>query len=93
MTMSITIQRNIHFERRGRGSRKDVCEGKPPAVAAPLPGRVPRLARFMALAIRFDQLIRAGQVPACCPGSHHSIRRPSPGKKLWSRLRNGRSRI
>lgn len=62
MTMPITIQRNIHFERRGRGYRKEVHAGEPPAVAVPLPGRVPRLARFMALAIRFDSLIRTGQV-------------------------------
>jgi hypothetical protein len=36
--------------------------GEQPAPAAREPGRVPRVARLMALAIRFDQLIRAGVV-------------------------------
>lgn len=62
MTMPITIQRNIHFERRGRGFRKEVRLGEQPPDVSPVPGRVPRLAKFMALAIRFDQLVRTGQV-------------------------------
>jgi hypothetical protein len=61
MTQSITIEAQIHFERRGRGSRKNVCHGEQP-IAMPVLGRVPRVARFMALAIRFDQLIRTGEV-------------------------------
>ncbi|QDU76938.1 hypothetical protein Pan97_39950 [Bremerella volcania] len=61
MTRPITIESQIHFERRGRGSRKEVREGDAPT--PPLhSGRVPRVARFMALAIRFDDLIRAGEV-------------------------------
>lgn len=55
----ITIQRKVHF-RQGRRSRKELRDGK--AVAAPVSGRVPRVARLMALAIRFDQLIRDGTV-------------------------------
>src|SRR5687767_13266276 len=61
MTKPITIECSIHFERRGRGSRKEMRPGEQP-VAPPAPGRVPRVARFMALAIRFDQLIRVGGV-------------------------------
>ena len=61
MIRPITIESKIHFERRGRGSRKNVRSGDAPA---PLPqiGRVPRVARFMALAIRFDDLVRTGVV-------------------------------
>ena len=62
MTRPITIECNIHFQRRGRGSRKEIRQGEAPIPTPCLPGRVPRVARFMALAISFDQLIRAGDV-------------------------------
>jgi hypothetical protein len=52
MTRPLTIETSIHFERRGRGSRKEMREGESPA-AAP---------RFMALAIRFDDLLASGAV-------------------------------
>ena len=55
----ITIERKVHFQ-RGRRSRKELRQGEAtPAVPA---GRVPRVSRLMALAIRFDQLIRDGVV-------------------------------
>ena len=62
MTSPITIECNIHFKRRGRGARKTVREGKASAPSPCPSGRVPRVARFMALAIRFDELIRSGEV-------------------------------
>ncbi len=62
MTRPITIETNIHFERCGRGRRKALRQGELPAAVERPSGRVPRVARFMALAIRFDQLIRDGQV-------------------------------
>jgi len=62
MIKPITLECHIHFRRRGRGSRKEICRGESPAAAQRVPGRVPRIARFMALAIRFEQLIRAGEV-------------------------------
>jgi len=62
MTRPITIESQIHFERRGRGSRKNVRKGDAPTTTPRAPGRVPRVARFMALAIRFDELIQAGGV-------------------------------
>jgi hypothetical protein len=62
MTRPLTIETSIHFERRGRGSRKEMREGESPAAAPRLPGRVPRVARFMALAIRFDDLLASGAV-------------------------------
>jgi hypothetical protein len=57
MTAVVTIEREIHFHRRGQGSRKELRDG--PAPERPVePGRVPRIARLMALAIRFDRLLR-----------------------------------
>jgi hypothetical protein len=58
--MSVTIEADIHFRRRGKGKQKIAVAGKPVA-DRPL-GRVPRISRLMALAIRFDELIRTGQV-------------------------------
>jgi hypothetical protein len=57
----MTITRTIHFgERRGR--RKVIVQGPAPAPVAQPCGRVPRLARLMALAIRLDGLVRNGEV-------------------------------
>lgn len=54
----LTVSGAIHFTRRGRGGRKELGTGPAPA---PLPvGRVPRVARLMALALRFEGLIRDG---------------------------------
>ena len=55
----ITIQRKVHFS-RGRRARKELRHGDA-TTAAPV-GRVPRVARLMALAIRFDALLRDGIV-------------------------------
>jgi hypothetical protein len=55
----LTVLGSIHHVRRGRGGRKELLAGTTPAIPA---GRVPRVARLMALAIRFDGLIRAGGV-------------------------------
>jgi len=52
----ITIQRKVRLG-RGRRVRKRTAESESPA------GRIPRVARLMALAIRFDQLIRDSVVP------------------------------
>ena len=59
MNNGITIERKFHL-RNGRRSRKELRNCDP----SPLPtnGRVPRVSRLMALAIRFDQLIRDGVV-------------------------------
>lgn len=55
----ITIERKVHFG-PGRRARKELRAGEaPPAAPA---GRVPRVARLMALALRFDRLIRDGVV-------------------------------
>ncbi len=62
MTIPITIESTIHFKQSSRGARKRIHEGEAPAPTLRPSGRIPRVARFMALAIRFDQLIREGHV-------------------------------
>ena len=52
---TLTIERPITFATGLRGRRQGLRPEAPP-------GTVPRLARLMALAIRFDKLIRAGEV-------------------------------
>jgi hypothetical protein len=60
MTSTFTIQTKIRFK-RGRGGRIHLESGDapPPPVES---GRVPRVARMLALAIRFQRLIREGVV-------------------------------
>ena len=55
----ITIHRKVHF-RQGRRGRKELKQGE--SASSTSGGRVPRVSRLMALAIRFDQLIRDGAV-------------------------------
>src|ERR1700687_2228453 len=59
MTSIFTVECCVQFAGRGRGSRKRPPSDRDSAAEA---GRVPRVAGRMALAIRFDQLIRAGEV-------------------------------
>jgi len=54
MTSSLTIECCVNFSRRGRGSRRRPDQG----TAA----RVPRISKLTALAIRFGELIRSGEV-------------------------------
>jgi len=57
MTPAFTIECRVHFTSRGRGSRK-----RPPSGRGSEAGRVPRVSRLMALAMRLEELIRSGQV-------------------------------
>jgi len=64
--MSLTVERRFHLSnqpgRRG-GYRRVVREGVELAVVAPpAPGRIPRISKLMALAIRCEQLLRSGAV-------------------------------
>jgi len=59
MTQKLTVNRPFHI-RQGRHGRKELRQGE--ATPSPPPGRVPRVARLMALAIRFEQLLRDGVV-------------------------------
>jgi hypothetical protein len=56
---ALTIECAVHFEHHGRG-RKDLAVGAAPPELPP--GRVPRVARLLALAHRLDRLLRAGVV-------------------------------
>jgi len=54
-----TVTREIHFARKTR--RKVIKPGPPPEPTTPQ-GRVPRVSKLMALAIRFDQMLTHGHV-------------------------------
>jgi len=59
MNTELTITCPVHFQ-RGRRSRKELRRGAAPA---PRPeGRIPRISRLMALALRLDRLIREGEI-------------------------------
>jgi hypothetical protein len=47
---------------QGRGSRKDLQPGPAPERPVLPVGRVPRVARLMALAIRLDKLVQDGEI-------------------------------
>jgi hypothetical protein len=56
----LTVECSIHVERRGKGARKLLEAGEAPPT--PPPGRVPRVSRLMALALKFDAMVAAGEV-------------------------------
>ena len=58
MNESFKVTRKFHVARRHHG-RKQLHSGSSPEILA---GRIPRIARLMALAIRCDQLIRDGVI-------------------------------
>jgi hypothetical protein len=58
MTSAFTIECRIEFKHRGRGSRKRPRSDRESSAEA---GRVPRISRLMALALRLEELIRSGQ--------------------------------
>jgi hypothetical protein len=57
----LTIEREVHFQ-RGRRSRKGIEDGPPPEASTTPAGTIPRISRLMALALRFDRLIKAGEI-------------------------------
>jgi hypothetical protein len=59
MSLAMTIEVPVPFHRCDRGCRQ---ERRSEAEAALPAGRVPRVARLMALALRLDELVRTGQV-------------------------------
>jgi len=61
MIKPLTVETDFHFERRGRGCRRVLESGTDPAADRPV-GRLARVTRLMALAIRFGKLIQAGEV-------------------------------
>lgn len=55
------IEFKVHFQASRRGKKRAVV-GERPVNVAPPPGNLPRVTRLVALAIRFEQLIRDGEV-------------------------------
>src|SRR5258708_33666992 len=64
MNETRTVQGAVHFEREARG-RKRVEPGAEQPTAALPPGRSPRLARFLALALRLEAQLRQGVLKDC----------------------------
>jgi hypothetical protein len=56
-----TVELRVHLRRGRRGTRR-LRTGAESASSPPEPGNVPRISRLMALAIRFDGLVRSGAV-------------------------------
>jgi hypothetical protein len=61
MNQPLTIERTIHFGRQAHGRRR-LHAGPPPEPVVREPGRVPRVARLMALALRLDERLRRGEI-------------------------------
>jgi hypothetical protein len=62
MTRALTIEGNLKFERRSMGAKRGV-KAEPSAPPKPVPlGRIPRISKLMALAIRWEGLIASGAV-------------------------------
>jgi hypothetical protein len=59
MNQPLTIQRTVQFRRQAHGRRRLDPESQPVTATRP-PGRVPRVSRLMALAIRFEYQVRTG---------------------------------
>ena len=55
----LTVECELHFDRRGKGARKELAPGPVPE---PPPGRIPRVARLLALAHRLEAMVRSGEV-------------------------------
>ena len=58
---NLTVTRKIHFSMRNKG-RREIKPGPQPVPDRVPAGSVPRVSRLMALAIRFDGLIRSGAI-------------------------------
>jgi len=62
MRTTWTIERQVHFRHAGHGQGKQVHEGPAPEEPNVPLGRVPRVTKLMALALRFDELVRTGAI-------------------------------
>ena len=63
MNQLISVDFHFSIKARGRGAKKQLVEGKgEPGESKKTMGRIPRISRYMALAIHFEDLIRQGIV-------------------------------
>ena len=58
---TMTVEIDVQFD-RGRRGRKRATTGAPPAPPSATPGRLPRVTKLMALAIRFERLVQTGEI-------------------------------
>ena len=68
MSEPMTLQCRFHVDRRARGC-KQLHAGEAPAPAC-APGRVPRVAKLLALAHRFEAMLREGVVKSYAELAH-----------------------
>ena len=61
MTVPLTISSQVHFRGRAKG-RRELVTGPAPEAPARDAGRIPRVARLAALAVRFEGLVQSGTV-------------------------------
>jgi hypothetical protein len=61
VNVPLTVECQIEFRRLAKGRKQMQNAPTTPRPQVP-PGRVPRVARWMALALRFEQLLRDGHV-------------------------------
>jgi hypothetical protein len=62
MTTVLTREWDVRFCRRGRGAPKELYTNQEPEEVAPQTVRLSRVARLMALALRFEMLLRTGVI-------------------------------
>ena len=62
MNSPLTITAPVNFAREAKGRRR--LDAGPPKMPACAPGRVPRIARLMALALRYEEQVRTGVLPS-----------------------------
>ena len=62
MSNTITLACPIHFRGRGRGNRRCLEAGPEPKPMVREPGRVPRVSRLLALALRIEEQVRKGEL-------------------------------
>jgi hypothetical protein len=60
MSIPLTVSSQVHF-RRTRKGRQELVAGPAPPTALQA-GRVPRISRLAALAVRFESLVRSGAI-------------------------------
>lgn len=80
-----TLEFDVHIERCGQGARKGLAVGPPPS---PPTGRIPQVARLMALAIHLDGLIRDGVIADYAAAARQRpVRRPQRAHPVRGRPR------
>lgn len=63
MSKPVSVDFQFSVQQRGRGAKKRIVEGEGGSnESKPTPERIPRISRYMALAIHFEDLIRQGIV-------------------------------